>query len=104
MTNKEYFIAQLGFAPTPELAESSLIDLGLTTADDYIVANRPGLRTAIINALYVLLSVADTQQGTGETINGIKYDRNAIWKRIGVLEQEIGLTEAIPTITGRRPW
>lgn len=105
MTNKEYFAAQLGFAPSNEnLIESSLVDVGLVSTDVYSVSSRPAIRIGVINALYVLLSVADTQTGVGETINGVKYDRNAIWRRIGVLENETGVIESIPTITGRHIW
>ena len=104
MTNQEYFISQLGFAPTAGLVESSLTDAGLTGSSAYDVANKIALKTAILSALHVLLSVADTTQGFQETVNSIKYDRNAILKRIGILDKELGVSEALPIITSRVVW
>lgn len=105
MTNQEYFLAQLGFAPGDKnLIESSLTDQGLVSSAVYDVANMKIVKTGVLNALYILLSTADVSQGTGETVNSFKYDRNAILKRIGLLETELGVTADIPVIKGISPW
>jgi len=102
MTNKEYLIAQLGFAPGPNVAEAALIDIGIDGAAEYIPGNSIPLKTAAIKVLYTLISTADT----GNSITGfmIKYDRPSILKRIGILEDEVGIIAAGPTITSRRVW
>lgn len=54
--------------------------------------------------LQLLLSTADTTQGTGETAFAVKYDRAAIEKRIQLLNEDLGLTDGIPTIDSKKAW
>lgn len=104
MTNKEYLTAQLGFAASANAVEAALTDVGITGTSTYTVAASTSIKTAAIAVLKTLLSTADVTQGVGETANAIKYDRNAILKRIAMLEGELGINNSKPTIRGRSPW
>lgn len=103
MTNKEYLSAQLGFAPSGNTLDAALLDAGITGSDTYSPANKDPLKKSAIQVLKVLLSTADVTQGTGETANSIKYDRNAILKRISDLEEETN-TKSDRTIKAVHPW
>ena len=104
MTNEQYFISMLGFAPSAEAVEAALTDAEISGSGTYVIANSLVLKKAAVGALYLLLSTPDVEQGTGETVNKIKYDRNAILKRIALLEEEVGTIKAKPTIKGIHPW
>lgn len=103
MTNKEYFISQLGYTPTILIIEGLLLNAGFTGTDIYVAENATGMKYAILEGLKHLLSTPDITQGTGETSNSIKYDRNAILQRIRDLEGELGITSK-PTIKGINVW
>lgn len=104
MTNKAYYISLLGFAPSADQVEGAITDAGLVADDTYVVANSVALKTAAVTALEMLLSTPDLTQGTGETSFATKYDRDAIMKRIALLQQQLGITTGLPTIIGRRVW
>jgi hypothetical protein len=78
LTNKDYLQAQLGFTPS----NSNVIDAAL--AD-------------------ISVTGSDVVQGTGETTNSIKYDREAVLKRIAMLEKELGISKA-STIQAKHVW
>lgn len=104
MTNEKYFKAQLGFAASADLVEAAITDAGLTVQGTYEVANSLALKNAVLSSLKILLSTPDTVQGTGETENSIKYDRNAILARIKDLEEELLPDFLEPTITAPIVW
>ena len=105
MTNTEYIKAQVGFSTSDaNVFEAALLDAGVVGTDTYAVRNMLLLKTAAISVLYLILSTPDTASGTGETANSIKYDRDAILKRIAVLEGETGAATLRPTIKGVSAW
>lgn len=104
MTNREYIEAQLGFTTSnTNVVEAALIDAGVTGSDTYTNASMISLKTAAISVLYSILSTPDIATGQGETANSIKYDRDAILKRIGVLEAETSGV-IMPTIKAVSRW
>ena len=102
MTNREYFISLLGFAPGVNVAESALIDAGVSITDVYVTGNSVALKTAAIQVMRVLLTTADTANGL--TGFSVKYDRTAILKLIALYETELGITTGQPTIKARNVW
>lgn len=91
LTNKKYFESLLGYAPSADEVEGALTDVDINGDSLYNRTNSNTLKTAALSSLKRLLSTPDISQGTGETTNQIKYDRNAILRRISQLEEEIGL-------------
>jgi hypothetical protein len=90
MTNKDYFISLLGFAPSADAVEAALTDANIVAASTYTSGNSIVLKTAAVETLQLLLSTPDTSSGTGETANSITYDRQAILERIKLLQQQLG--------------
>ena len=105
MTNKEYLISQLGFTPSNQNAiEGALIDAEITAGDSYNSSNRVLIKTAALDVLRILLSTADTEQGTDETRQSVKFDREAVTRRIRDLELELGITSGVPRVKGVQVW
>lgn len=104
MTNKQYFISLLGFAPSAELVEGALTDVDLILAETYIKENSLILKKAVIFAIDVLLTTPDTRHGSDETRNELTFDRDAILKRRAILVEEIGESTGRPTIKAISPW
>ena len=102
MTNKEYIISMLGFAAPANSVEAAMIDAGILEASTYVFANSVSLKLAAINVMRVLLTTANTSNSiTGFSVT---YDRASIFKRIALLEEELGISTALPTITSRNVW
>lgn len=104
MINKDYLISQLGFTASDNSLSAALIDAGIDGTQDYVASNGNTLKQAAIGILELILSTPDSTSGAGETQNSIKYDRAAVLNRIKILETALGLTDAIPTITGLKCW
>lgn len=105
MTNQDYLLSQLGFAPgNNNTLLGAMIDQGIISTDPYVIGNMNPLKIAAVTIIKILLSTADTDQQSGEIRNQVKYDRVAILARLKMLETELGLTDAVPTVTGRSPW
>lgn len=103
MTNKERLISFLGFAPPANTAEGALLDAGITESEVYTAANSIPLKKVAITVMELLLTTADTSNNV--TGFAIKYDRDAVLKRMNLIKGELGLTdESLPTITGKQPW
>jgi ABC-type uncharacterized transport system YnjBCD ATPase subunit len=103
MTNKERLISILGFSPSDANAvDGALIDAELDDIAAYTVANKSKVRAAAIYLLEMLLSTPDT--GNSDPAFSIKYDRNAIQKRLSSLIAEQDGEEAIPTIRTMPIW
>jgi len=101
MTNKEYFISLLGFAPGPNVAEGALLDAGITGGDSYVSANRAIMLPFVIRVIRILLSTADTSNSV--TGFAIKYDRAAI-ERLAVMYENEVQEKTGPTIRARNVW
>lgn len=103
MTNKERLISLLGFAPSQDSVEGALLDYGIEGAETYNGSNIKEIKTAAIGVLEMLLTTADTDNsGPGFVI---KYDREAVLKRIALLKGELGLLdESVPTIKAINVW
>jgi hypothetical protein len=105
MTNKDYLLAQLGFTPSnSNVVEAALIDNGITGSTNYSSSQKVLLKTAAIQVLQILLSTADVEQGSDDTRQSIKYDRNAIAKRISELQVEVGVIDPDPVIKAIHVW
>lgn len=104
MTNKEYFISQLGFAASANIVEAALTDYDIIENETYNSSNKEKLKQAILQALKVLLSTPNTTQQSGETLNSLTYDRNAILERIKQIENELGITVNKPQIKSVNVW
>ncbi len=91
LTNRKYYESLLGYAPSADEVEGALIDVDIDGTLTYDKTNSIALKKAALSSLRRLLSTPDISQGTGETTNQIKYDREAIWKRIHQLEEEVEL-------------
>jgi hypothetical protein len=101
MTNKERLISLLGFEPAnKDAVEGALVDQGVDPAATYDGSLSISIKKGAIEVIKILLSTADT---TNENGYAIKFDRAAILKRLGQLEDELGLT-GLPTITSKRVW
>lgn len=103
MNNRERLISLLGFEPSNSNAvEGSLLDFGITGSETYTASNIIPIKKAAISVLEILLSTADTKNENGYEI---KYDRDAIKKRLQALKKEVGLSEIDkPTVTGKSVW
>jgi hypothetical protein len=106
MTIKEAIISELGFAPANQnVVDKAMVDAGLAEGDTYTTSDSVGVKTATLQVLRILLSTADVTSNNATMItNSIKYDRQAILKRIAALEFELGIVPALPTITSRSIW
>lgn len=107
MTIKEAILSELGFAPgNVNTVEKAISDQSLTSGDDYVSADhRTGVKWAALNILRILLSTPDTTTSIGGvTTSSMKYDRNAILKRISELEVDLEIVSVKPTITARNVW
>lgn len=105
MTNQDYLLSQLGFAPgNNNTLLGAMIDQGIVATDAYVVSNMNTLKMAAVSIIKILLTTPDTTDGSNETAFAIKYDRTAVMARLKMLELDLGLTDAIPTVTGRSPW
>jgi hypothetical protein len=100
MTNKERLKSLLGFAAPAHTVEGALLDAGIDEAGEYDGSNSVDIKKAAIQVLYILLSTADTT--TPEQMS-IRYDRNAIQRRIAAIEDELGLS-AVATIRAIHKW
>lgn len=100
MTNKQRVISQLGFDPPKNSVEGELLDTGISPEEEYTGSNSIALKTVALSICKIILTTADH---TNENGFSVKYDRNAVLKRIADLEDELGLT-ARPTITSKRVW
>lgn len=100
MTNKERLISLLGFALDTNAIDGALTDAGITGSDTYTADDSVGLKTLAISIMELLLTTPDT---TNENGYAIKYDRDAVLRRIGILQEELGLA-AGPVITAPKVW
>lgn len=100
MTNKDRLKSLLGFAAPVNTVEGALLDAGIDEAGDYDGSNSDDIKRAAIQVLYILLSTADTSSPEQMSI---RYDRNAILKRIGAIEDELSLS-VVPRISTKRVW
>lgn len=101
MTNKERLISLCGFEPGNNSLEGVLIDSGIDGSATYDLTFSIPLKKAARELILLLFSTADNVNENGF---GIKYDRATLLKRLELLDQELGLTEDLPTITGRHVW
>lgn len=103
MTNRERLISLLGFEPSnSNTIDGSLLDFGITSSETYAASNIIPIKKAAISVLEILLSTADTKNENGYEI---KYDRDAIEKRLQALKNEVGLSEIDkPTVIGKSVW
>ncbi len=88
MTNQERLISLVGFSPDSKAVEGALTDAELNAGDTYSALNLVTIKKAAIGLLELLLSTPDTGNETGYYI---KYDRNAILKRLDYLKSDLGL-------------
>jgi hypothetical protein len=102
VTNKERLISLLGFSADNNAVEGALLDAGIEPGDSYVAESSLITKGAAIEVLKILLSTPDT---TMENANSVRYDRNAILKRIAQLEYEIGIEDvSAPKVTFINPW
>jgi hypothetical protein len=94
MTNKERLISLLGFQPEKNSADGILLEKGIDADDEFdpeddatIVSK---LRLCAINLMELLLTTPDQRNESGFDV---KYDRDAIMKRMNLLKIDAGLIE-----------
>ena len=102
MTNKEAIISLCGFEPNKNALERVLVDYGIDGQGVYSNNLTIPAKKAARSLIQTLLSTADTKNENGFWI---EYDRDAILKRLALLDEELeGESTGIPTVTSRRVW
>jgi hypothetical protein len=104
MTNKEALTAVIGFTVSDSLLEKALADSNLQGATVYSRDNGPAIDSMAVDVLFAAWSTPDVSEGG----YSVKFDRNAMQKKIEALAGKCGRTDILtslkPTVTGKSPW